>query len=152
MIYRLDENVKIFKKNPPKIFRTAGPTGPQGEPGFGETLTQLATAGEILSGHRAVYKSNDNVFYADRLDLTNVSNIIGITLGAAILGASVTVVTFGPTIEPTWGWEVGKSIFLGIGGELTQTVPDSGVLVPLGGATSATEIMVKIGTPIQLSV
>lgn len=151
MIYRLDENVKIFKKNPPKIFRTAGPTGPQGEPGLsGETLTQLATAGEILSGHRVVYKLNGAVFYADHTDIVNIPNILGVTLGAAVLGASVTIVTFGSLVEPTWNWEPTKTIFLGVNGELTQAPPVTGVLLPIGGASSPTEMLIDTGTPIVL--
>lgn len=109
-----------------------------------ESMMSLV-AGEILGGHRAVrINAAGKVIYADH----SVSpSVIGVSRHAAVADATVTVVAAGPLDEPGWTWTPGESVFLGPAGALTQDVPASGWVVPIGYAISATRLLIEIGDP-----
>lgn len=116
---------------------TPGPAGPAGS--SGNTVSGLA--GEALSGHRAVYfNASGQVFLASAAGV-NASAAAGITVGSAAQGATVSVVLFGPVVEPSWAWVPG-AVWLGASGLLTQVAPTVGTLVRIGTALSATSISV----------
>jgi len=98
-------------------------------------------AGEDLGGHRvvgvnaigqAVYASSDN---------TTIP--VGVTAGAAVFGAEVTVQVSGEMQEPSWSWDVASPIFLGADGVLTQSPPGLGMLVFVGYPTGRTSFFIE---------
>jgi hypothetical protein len=114
----------------------------QGPPGAPAPIAQLTvTAGEALSGHRAVLLTAGEAFYADHATLTHAGRAIGVTTGAAALGDTVTIQTLGILIEPTWTWTEGP-VYLGAQGALTQTPPATGFVQIIGVATTATALFV----------
>lgn len=126
--------------------------GPQGAPGPAGGASVTRQAATTLSGHRAVRARADGaVEYADPAAPSGLSTVLGITSGAAVSGASATIVTTGDLVEPTWSWTPGGLIYLGSAGALTQSAPVSGSLMVLGVATSATSMLVRIAAPIQLA-
>ena len=103
-------------------------------------------AGEILGGNRAVRidTATGKAVYADNTDTNTAEDVIGITRGAAILNATVTITLFGEMTEGSWAWTPGGIIYLSTTGQLTQTPPVSGALIELGVAETATSILIRI--------
>lgn len=122
-----------------------GPAGPAG----GTSILRRASI--ALSGHRVVREESDgDIEYADPSTPSGLTTVIGITTSAASSGADASIATSGPVVEPTWSWTPGGTVFLGAAGALTQTAPTTGILMSIGVATSATSILVRIGSPISL--
>jgi hypothetical protein len=85
---------------------------------------------------------NNNAYYPDLTNPSDVSNIMGITANAAAAGSPVTVVTSRNFTETGWGWLPGR-IFCGLsGGTLTQTAPSTGAIVEVARVISPTSIRV----------
>lgn len=110
-----------------------------------------AIAGEALSGHRAiVLDASGEAFYADQTVPNHIGRMAGITIGAAALGAGVTIMNNGLLTEPSWSWTPFAPIFLGTAGGLTQVPPTTGFLQMIGGALSATSMYVNLRQPLVI--
>ena len=116
-----------------------------------DALNALAvfTAGDTLSGHRAVYSDGVVVRYASADNLSSAERCVGITTQSAVTGSTVLVRRSGLLVEPTWSWAPGP-VFLGLTGALTQVPPTSGVSLQVGVALDATTLDVRVDTPIIL--
>lgn len=135
--------IPSLQTGPPGPEGPQGPIGPSGGAGL-ERVTDVA-----LSGHRCVRATSlSGVNYADTSTPAHAQQVLGITLGAASSGASITVVAAGEVIEPSWSWTPLAPIFAGPGGTLVQTPPVGGWLRVLGFATSPTSMVVQIAPPI----
>ena len=130
-----------------------GPSGAQGIPGSAGLLS--ATADAALSGHSVVLLTSTGADLASSATLSHMNRVVGITLGAAVMGDAVSILTSGSITEPGWSWNTALPIFLSQSGGLTQTVPTVGagdafsqvVAMP----TSATSILVTVNPdPIRL--
>ena len=133
--------VAAFEAEPYPL--AAGPTAPPGPPGIpGGRVT--ATAGQTLSGHRAVaFSDAGEVVYADNATPGHAWASVGITAAAALSGADVEVVTAGELVEPSWSWTPGLPVFVGAGGVLTQDAPqDPGVFCRVIGVPSGVSSLV----------
>lgn len=112
------------------------------------TITKIAA--ETLSGHRVVFSfSPTQVAYADAALYLESIKILGLTTEAALSGDDVVVQTGGIMIEPSWSWVEGV-IYLSTDGQLTQVVPTSGLLVPIGVAVGPNALQINIGLIIDL--
>lgn len=128
-----------------------GPVGPPGPAGLSGGAALAAIAGEALGGHRAVVlDAAGQAFYADRLTPSHFGRLAGITTGAAVLGASVTLAMSGVVIEPSWSWTPNAPVFLGSTGLLTQTLPIGGFLQVVGMALNATTLFVNPREPLAI--
>ncbi|HEY0658323.1 MAG TPA: hypothetical protein VGD05_07610 [Pyrinomonadaceae bacterium] len=124
--------------------------GMAGADGVG-TTTITKTAVSALGGHRVVRSVNETeVGYADSGTNAHRNLILGVTTGAASIGADVEIKTFGEMSEPSWNWTTGNLIFCGENGLLTETVPPTGFVCVIGAATSETTIFIRIRQPIEL--
>lgn len=110
-----------------------------------DRIELAATAGETLSGHRAVTRDiDDTLIYASNDDLVFLNAPVWITTGAALTGAPVSAVAYGPLSEPSWSWTPGP-VYLGVDGLLTQTPPSASealFLAQVAVATSDTSVFV----------
>lgn len=131
------ELLEVAQQGPP------GGPGPAGAPG-GALLT--GTAGAALSGHMAVaYDDSGELVYASADNAEHAFTLAGISTGAAILGATVTVQRNDVIDHAGWAWTPGAPVFLGLGGMLVQTPDPLGVfLKPLGIALTAQRLMLAI--------
>jgi len=86
---------------------------------------------------------------ADSSDQFQVDSIVGIALGAAGIGGTVTVQHLGRIVEPTWTWVVGTPIYFDSSGILTQTKPSASgdYAMDVAKVVSPTEIEVLLRTP-----
>lgn len=127
-----------------------GPPGTGGDP---QEVTDYA-AGEALSANKVVMldPADGKLYYASSADVADKNSIVGITKAAYSVDETATVIAWGPKTNNTWAWDTDSdpALYLGSAGALTQTAPTSGFVIPVGFVVSATEIFVKIGTPITL--
>lgn len=124
---------------------TPGPIGPAG------TATLSCVAGAILSGNRMVtYDALSTVVYASSAD-ASAHAVLGMTLGAALAGAAVSVQTYGKIVEPSWSWTPLEPVYLSTDGTLSQTAPITGYCVRLGFALDAHTLMLAIEPALKLA-
>lgn len=109
-----------------------------------------AVAGETLSGQRVVRIENAQALYASSAVQAHAGHVAGITTGAALADDPVSVQTTGIMTEPSWSWAPGP-VYLGVGGALTQTPPETGFVLIVGRAIDATKMLIGIQTPILRS-
>lgn len=103
--------------------------------------TLSGTAGEDLSGHRAVrHDASGLLVHADFASAAGAL-VAGVTTGAALEGAPAAVQCSGDLGEPSWDWAEG-CIFLGDAGHLTQVAPATGYLVLVGYSAGPNRMVV----------
>lgn len=125
-----------------------GPQGAAGAPG-GTSETRIAS--EALGGHRVVRSTGaGTVGYASSDNATHGDDTVGMTLGAAGIGAEVTVQRFGAVTFNGWAWTPGQPVFLGTNGLPTQVPPTTGFVQMLGHAESATTLYLDIQPAVYL--
>ena len=105
------------------------------------------TAAEALSGHRVVTIDG---YYADKDTAGHKFKILGVTQGAASMGSTAVVTTFGEISNVGWSWTVASPVFLSTNGQLTQTAPTTGFRTIIGRPITATSLFVDISEPIAL--
>ena len=90
--------------------------------------------------------ANAETILASSLDLTQVDRVLG------ILDNAGETVTFGAITNLSWSWTPEQSLYLGANGNIvtTSTVGGATFSLKIGTAISATQIFVKIGTPVIL--
>jgi hypothetical protein len=99
------------------------------------------TAGENLSGHRAIRSHLGLAYYCNALDTAHAGTAIGVSTGAALVGDPVNVQTLGNLTEPSWDWRDGL-VSVGENGQLTQTI--TGVFMQqIGVAVNQTELNIN---------
>lgn len=122
----------------------------RGDPGIAANIVSYL-AGAALGGHRAVLvDALGTAIYADKDTPAHYACVIGITQGAATIGASVAIQTYGEITEGSWTWTPLLPIYLGVNGTLTQTPPTTGFQLILGFAISTTKIFIDIKEAIDL--
>lgn len=126
-----------------------GPRGIPGEPGPAGGSTLQRDAGTTLSALVAVYEEDGEVFALDKDDDTHIDQLLGLTVTAASVGASINVQRSGAVDNSGWAWTPGR-VYLGAGGALTQVPATDGFDVLIGRAVSATRLLLDLQDPIEL--
>src|SRR5690606_23107372 len=106
-------------------------------------------AGATLSALVAVYELDGEVFALDKDDDAHIDQLLGLTVTAASMGASINVQRSGAVNNSGWAWTPGR-VYLGAGGALTQTPASDGFDVLIGRAVSATRLLLDLQDPIEL--
>lgn len=85
-------------------------------------ITKVASA--ALSGHSLVVPlDDDTVGLADPSDPNTADLPVWLTVAAAVQAAPVQSLMLGPIVEPSWAWNAGSALYVGLGGTLTSVVP-----------------------------
>lgn len=132
-----------------KVIGIQGAKGAKGDTSFISSYI-TRTAGTTISGQRAVIIRNNLVYYASTTDLSSAFAVTGISLNSALAGDMVEIVVYGEVEFSFWNWEVGKFVYVGQDGHLTQEAPTSGYVLIIARAISSTRLFVNIQTPILL--
>lgn len=128
-----------------------GPQGPRGLDGVNGGVAVERIAAADLGGHRVVRALDAlQVEYADSANPDHGDDTLGITSGAASVGAVIEVLTGGPLAFNGWAWTPGEPVFLGSNGLLTQSSPAAGFTQVIGFAQDATTIFIGVEPPIYL--
>lgn len=116
----------------------------------GSSLVKIA--GAALSGHRVVRASSaTDVLYCDANTPGDSGRALGMTLGAAAMGAPVSLATDGSEVaEPTWTWTPGQRIYIGAAGALVSNPAGLSWSQVVAVAESATKVYVRFREPILL--
>jgi hypothetical protein len=118
-------------------------------PSFLDVRSLVAAA--ALGGHRAVYAAGGGtVDHASSANAAHLGKVVGITIGAATMGALAEVATSGEMTEPSFTFVPGP-VYFNSSGVLTQTPPVTGFLQQVAVAVSATKIIVGLGMPIAIN-
>lgn len=116
-----------------------------------EAITFTIEADGPLSSSRVLAITGAGLVLADKDTLTHQDKIVGFTISsAANAGEMVDVISEGYNVDPSYTFTPGP-FWLDNGGTLTQVKPTTGVLIQLGVALSATEIIFDIGLAIKLA-
>lgn len=105
-----------------------------------------------LSGHRIVCPGSDGmVGYADYRNGIQSNSPLWMTMHATMEGETVKVISLGEITESSWNWDLGKLIFLGENGGLTQEAPlSNGWLILLGTVVSIKTLFYDAERPLKL--
>ena len=129
------------------------PMGARGLPGAsgasGGNTVELV-AGEDIGGQRVVMNKLGRAYYASHDNMEGAHSVMGMTSGAAMAGSSVTVVVTGEITEPSWNFIVGRPVFVGANGVLTQFAPNSGYIKIVGFAVAPNKIYIQQHQPIVI--
>lgn len=117
--------------------------GPKGDAG---SSLQSYTAAVALSGHVAVtLDATGQAIPADCRTAAHAQAVLGVTTGAASIGADATVMSDGYLTSPGWGLAPGLPVYLGESGALVQAVPVSALFIkPIGRALSSAAVLVEL--------
>lgn len=122
--------------------------GRQGIAGPAGSALIIGTAGESLSGHRMVTtNSSGEIIYASNLSSAHSGRVIGMTTGAAAMGATATVQTAGPITESSWAWTPGSLLWIGANGQVGGMPPVTGWVQAIGYAQTPTTIFLQLTQP-----
>jgi hypothetical protein len=117
--------------------------------GPSNALDPLPAAGS-LSALRIVSRLGNSYTYSDPSSTNSVWAISGLTAQAVSPGEVFTPVRDRTISDAAWNWELGKPVFLGAAGALTQSPPANNHLVIVGRALSPQTLFIEIEEPIQL--
>lgn len=109
------------------------------------------TAGANLSGHRVVQLIGQSLQTLSSSDVETSCAAIGITEGASSAGTPARVRVRGIMQEPSWSLTIGKPVFCGLNGLVTQTPPESGFSLVVGVATDVNSIYIDVKQPYILA-
>jgi hypothetical protein len=108
-------------------------------------------AGQDLSAGRAVFLDTDGLaYYADQDNLAHKDSVLGVTVQAILTNDAGNVQVSGMLVDENWNFTSNNPLFVGMNGDITQTVPETGYICKLGWAMSQTVIFIRIKQPILL--
>ena len=120
-----------------------GPAGPPGIPGVGGSAFQLIASVPLSSYMVIAVNGIGQAIYADPTNASHGILQIGISLNSVIAGDLITIARNELLTHLGWNFNVGP-IFIGLGGQLVQTLHPSSVFVKaIGWALSPTQILVN---------
>ncbi|MBW4422445.1 MAG: hypothetical protein KME13_25085 [Myxacorys californica WJT36-NPBG1] len=109
-----------------------------------------ALGSESLSGVAAIALSALTVvtlsdtyqlIQADSSNPDHAFSVLAITTQAFSSGSVASAVISDRVSDPSWNWDIRKSIYLGQNGQLTQTFPTVGFARPIAQALNPTDIL-----------
>lgn len=111
-------------------------------------------SGANVGGHRiVVVDESGRAQYASCLNASSAPRVLGLTLCAASENDLLSVQRAGQVEEGSWSWEVGRPVYLGVDGLMTQvepTYPSSSFVLIVGFPITATKLFVSLREPIIL--
>lgn len=136
-----------------QIATSVGPQGPRGEQGIAADLVTIE-AGANISAFRVVYTdpTDQKVYVASPSTSATRDTIVGMTTAAVTIGNDATIRSSGQITNSGWNWNpaLGKVLYLGAGGVLTQTAPTSGFVLKVGFVMAPTVAFLQFGETIVL--
>ena len=111
------------------------------------TLVASLVASEAISALRVIKAFNGAIQVADASVSVDAGKAIGISLNAVVAGGDLQYQYAGPLANTGWAWVEGP-IFIGAGGQLTQSTVGLAFIQRVGTALSNTEILIDLDDPI----
>lgn len=119
----------------------------EGSSGTG-TVTESFVASETISGFKVVKEnSSGSVSLADKDQSDYGASIIGVSTTSGGAGSSINVLRLGKIEDYSLNLTTGP-LFLGSNGDITSSIPTSGIIVQVGSAIGTGIAEINIGVPI----
>jgi len=116
--------------------------------GGAEEITPVAAV--AVGAYKAVaFRADGRIEPAGHDNPAHLSRLAGVTLASVLAGATARVSVNGLVRFNGWNWTSGAPVFVGKGGDLTQTPPVTGFVQQIGIATGADALLVGLGIPIR---
>lgn len=108
-------------------------------------------AAENIPPYRVCYVRGDQAFVASNTMNIEYANLIqGVSVSEATTGNIVQIQLAEKIYNVNWNFTKGKPIYLGVNGNLVQTVPVAGLLCELGMAIDSSMLYLDIEEPTNL--
>lgn len=138
-------NIEIYEQ---PILQLEWYVGVPGEAAIADNTLQVI-AGQDLSSGRAVYLTDEEVYYFDPTQRSTFGRTLGITTTAANQGTLVNVQLQGRVTVAGWGLIPNAAYFATYNGVLSTTHADK-VVQQLGFAINSNQLIIHFQTPIIL--
>ena len=105
-----------------------------------------------ISGHRVLAIGDDSkLIYADSSNIDHIHRVAGISISAFNQDVQALVMHSGLIEEPSWNWEFGKPVILGLNGMLVQDIDQNSVFyMQVGRVVNSTTIVISVQNPFIL--
>ena len=144
-IVEIDRDTFIVESSPEISVVTVGEQGPPGSPNSFITKT----AAVAIGGNRVVVlNASEQAIYAESSNTAHADKILGVSTGAADLGASVQVQTYGEMVESSFAFTPELAVYASTNGQMTQTPPTAGFKRGIGFALAATKLFIDLREPV----
>ena len=108
-------------------------------------------AGENIPAFRICYVRGNQAFVASNTMLVEYANLIqGVAVSQANSGDLVQIQLAKKIYNAGWNFVKGKPVFLGVNGNVTQILPENGLLCEIGLAIDTSMLFLDIEEPINL--
>ncbi len=107
-----------------------------------------SSAGIIIGGNVVKLLTNEQIMHASNNDLSAANEVLGVAVQSGTIGSEIKVIREGYMMDTGWSWTPHQNLFLGLGGQLTQTYTKISFMQRIGRAISPTEILIRIMPPI----
>lgn len=115
-----------------------------------ERLSFKKQAAEDISALRLVILDSNDLCRLARLDTLENSSVVGIALNGGASGSLIEILTLGVVNDAFFTFPVNVPLFLNDTGQITDSVPSSGISVRIGNGLGNGAIYIKIERPIIL--
>jgi hypothetical protein len=123
----------------------ASPTGNVG------TIIREYIAGMFLNALRVLAVNTEGkMVYADHRFISNAPRIIGISTYTSSQNLPIDVISYGYWEDSAWSFTPGQPLFLGVDGEIVETVPSTGFIAQI--ATSITRVSIQVSLQIPIKI
>lgn len=130
----------------------AGLQGEKGDKGdigeYGVLHLVLPQTIPTIDAHTVIAANENGIVIADVDDITIYGKIIGFVKNSAVAGEIIDVGISGSVIEDFQNLTIGAKYYLSNLGQLTATIPITGMIQLIGVATSTTQMYLNITTPL----
>ena len=117
---------------------------------FYTTMLKVTAGTGGLPAYRIVYiTSFGTAMTASNVNPTHMGRVVGMTIETIAEGETGIVRRIGRIENESWNLTPGTPYFLGEGGEIINTVPESGFIQYIGVAESAHVLALSLGIPVK---
>jgi len=113
------------------------------------TLDNNYTCGSNIGGHKVVYLNNDKIEYASNDNVNCLNKVIGLSIQAGNADTSIKVKRDGIIELTNWGLIPNSIYYLGLNGEITNIIPNTGIYQIIGIAKNSNQLEIKINVAIN---
>lgn len=113
--------------------------------------SRTCVAGETLSGHMVVIFNNGRVYKFNPSNEDHYLKIVGITRTSGILDGNIDVVIFGNVFLNGWGLTQNDIYYAVSNGQISNVLPTTGILQPIGIAIDSNNLEIVISNPIIIT-
>lgn len=128
-----------------------GPNGkfdPSVIPASGNGFFTLVAGQNIVAYQVVAVHGDGQAYVADVGNVSDASRVVGIAVTSAPMGQPVQIQQIGPVSNLGWSFTPGTMVFVGFAGTLVQTPSIGTFELPMGVATSVTQVEAQIGLSI----